>query len=76
MRGLNKLQDFAEILMPTPEAVMRGIQLLAEGLSASQPGIGDLLALDMGGATTDVYSCATGVRKRRKPCSKVCPNRI
>lgn len=60
-RGLNKLQDFAEILMPTPEAVMRGIQLLAEGLSASQPGIGDLLALDMGGATTDVYSCATGV---------------
>ncbi len=46
--------------MPTPETVMRAMRLLAEGISASQPGMGELLALDMGGATTDVYSCARG----------------
>ncbi len=59
-RGLDRLQTAARILMPTPEAVMRAIRLLAEGVSAAQPGLGELLALDMGGATTDVYSCARG----------------
>ncbi len=59
-RGLDRLQAAARILMPTPEAVMRAMRLLAEGISASQPGMGELLALDMGGATTDVYSCARG----------------
>lgn len=35
---------------PTPDAVMRGVELLGDSLSA------DLLVVDIGGATTDVYS--------------------
>ena len=47
-------------MMPTPSAMMRAMQLLAEG-TAEESGIGELLALDVGGATTDVYSIADGM---------------
>lgn len=53
-KGLKKVeQSFGEILMPTPAAVLQGLQLLAKHQ-------GDLLAVDIGGATTDVYSLAEG----------------
>jgi uncharacterized protein (TIGR01319 family) len=47
------------IMMPTPSAVMKAMQLLAEGFE-DEPGIGDLIGIDVGGATTDVYSIADG----------------
>ncbi|MCL2153176.1 MAG: methylaspartate mutase accessory protein GlmL [Oscillospiraceae bacterium] len=47
------------ILMPTPAAVLDGVELLANGVG-EEPGIGELLAVDVGGATTDVFSVATG----------------
>ena len=50
------------ILMPTPTAMMRAMQLLAEGCEGEE-GIGELMALDVGGATTDVYSIADGMPK-------------
>lgn len=50
------------ILMPTPSAMMRAMQLLAEGCEGEE-GIGELMALDVGGATTDVYSIADGMPK-------------
>lgn len=50
------------ILMPTPSAMMRAMQLLAEGCEGKE-GIGELMALDVGGATTDVYSIADGMPK-------------
>lgn len=50
------------ILMPTPSAMMRAMQLLAEGCEG-EAGIGELMALDVGGATTDVYSIADGMPK-------------
>ena len=50
------------ILMPTPSAIMRAMQLLAEGCEGEE-GIGELMALDVGGATTDVYSIADGMPK-------------
>lgn len=50
------------ILMPTPSAMMRAMQLLAEGCEG-ETGIGELMALDVGGATTDVYSIADGMPK-------------
>ena len=40
-------------------AVMRAIELLACGCE-EEAGIGDLLAVDVGGATTDVYSVSEG----------------
>jgi uncharacterized protein (TIGR01319 family) len=39
----------------TPDAVLAGVELLSDG-SAEQPGIGDVVVVDVGGATTDVYS--------------------
>ena len=50
-------------LIPTPAAVMQAIRLLAEGCDG-EPGLGELMAVDVGGATTDVYSAADG-RPRR-----------
>ena len=41
--------------MPTPAAVLAAGTLLSEG-SATQKGLGKLMMVDVGGATTDVYS--------------------
>lgn len=49
-----------DILMPTPSAVLQAVELLAKG-SGEECGIGDLVAVDVGGATTDVYSQADGM---------------
>ena len=43
------------VLMPTPAAVLAGGRLLSQGTD-SEKGLGDLMAFDVGGATTDVYS--------------------
>lgn len=47
------------IVNPTPAAVLRGIKLLADG-TKEEEGIGQLLAVDVGGATTDVYTICSG----------------
>lgn len=59
-KGLQEAEEFVEqILMPTPHAVLLGCRLLAEG-AGDRPGVGELLCVDVGGATTDVYSIASG----------------
>lgn len=59
-KGLKRAEEFVEgILMPTPTAVLKAAQLLAEG-AGSEPGIGDLAVVDIGGATTDVHSIGWG----------------
>ena len=40
----------------TPDVVLTGVELLARGLSPEQPGLGDVVVVDVGGATTDVHS--------------------
>ena len=47
------------VLMPTPVAVLEGARLLSEGLN-NTPGLGALVVIDVGGATTDVHSVASG----------------
>lgn len=60
-KGLSSQQSLLDgILMPTPAAVMDALTLLSDGLPG-KPGIGDLVAVDLGGATTDVYSIADGL---------------
>jgi uncharacterized protein (TIGR01319 family) len=49
--------------MPTPAAVMEGARLLASG-PKSVGGLGELLVIDIGGATTDVHSVASGAPTR------------
>lgn len=60
-KGLSKAtQLLDDILMPTPSAVLQAMELLSKG-TEEEPGIGDLVAVDVGGATTDVYSMADGM---------------
>lgn len=60
-KGLTKASELISgILMPTPSAFLAAMRLLADGTKA-QSGIGELIAVDVGGATTDVYSIADGM---------------
>lgn len=59
-KGLNKASAMLDgIMMPTPSAVQKALALLSRGTKRTR-GLGDLLAVDLGGATTDVYSIAKG----------------
>ena len=59
-KGLDKAEAFMErVLMPTPAAVLSAAELLAQGY-AEEAGLGELLIVDVGGATTDVHSLAQG----------------
>ncbi len=59
-KGIDRAQAmFDQVLMPTPAAVMEGARLLADGC-ANAGGLGELLVVDPGGATTDVHSVAGG----------------
>ncbi|MEP7369935.1 MAG: glutamate mutase L [Dermatophilaceae bacterium] len=50
-KGLSKGPEFAAMVRAaTPDAMLRGVETLAAGTE------GDVLVLDIGGATTDVYS--------------------
>lgn len=60
-KGLTEASELISgIMMPTPSAVMAAIKLLGEGTD-TQPGIGELIAVDVGGATTDIYSVSDGM---------------
>jgi len=53
-KGLSRIAELRDgILMPTPAAVLAAAELLGKD-------IGDLMAIDVGGATTDVCSIADG----------------
>lgn len=60
-KGLSRAAELlSDIMMPTPSAVMQAMELLTQGCEG-EIGIGDLIAVDVGGATTDVYSMADGM---------------
>lgn len=55
-KGFDVVEEFMDApFIPTPRACFRGLQLLAHGYG-DEEGIGNILALDIGGATTDFYS--------------------
>lgn len=59
-KGMKKAESFISgILMPTPAAVLKAARVLGEG-SDKEDGIGDLVIVDIGGATTDIHSIADG----------------
>lgn len=59
-KGLDGAERFVgRVVMPTPMAVLEGARLLADG-TADEAGLGELLVLDVGGATTDVHSVGRG----------------
>ncbi len=72
-KGLSKANSLISgILMPTPSAVMQAIELLACGREG-EAGIGELLAVDVGGATTDVYSVSDGTPSHANTVCKGLP---
>lgn len=59
-KGLGEVEEFfGRIIMPTPQAVLEGCRVLCDG-PGSRRGLGELVCVDVGGATTDVYSLAAG----------------
>lgn len=55
-KGLDKAQGyFDKSVMPTPKASLLAAKLLADG-TKKEPGIGSLLAVEVGGATTNIHS--------------------
>lgn len=67
LKGLNKVRrQVKDIIMPTPMAVLEAGKLLAKG-TGSEHGLGELMIVDIGGATTDIHSfgdtqCSAEVR--------------
>lgn len=59
-KGLSRIQRLCKSdIIPTPLAVLNACELLSRG-TALNDGVGDLVAVDLGGATTDVYSISEG----------------
>lgn len=55
-KGLSAGPEFERMVrMPTPEAVLEAVRLLAHGTEAVA-GVGEVVVIDVGGATTDVHS--------------------
>jgi len=60
-KGLGNAEEFVSgILMPTPAAVLKAAEVLADG-SDEEKGLGDLIIVDIGGATTDIHSIGKGI---------------
>jgi uncharacterized protein (TIGR01319 family) len=62
-KGLDHIEEFVPVVLPTPMAVLEGIQLAADGLKTrneTEKGWGEMLVVDVGGATTDVHSIGYG----------------
>ena len=58
-KHLSRSPAFAAMVRAaTPDAVLTGVELLADG-AGEVAGSGDVLVVDVGGATTDVYSVVT-----------------
>ncbi len=56
-KHLSKRSDFVEMVRgATPDVVLTAVELLARGPADGHPGAGDLVVVDVGGATTDVHS--------------------
>ena len=59
-KGIGKARRLiGDVLMPTPLAVLKATRLLADGTDGEQ-GLGEVIVVDVGGATTDVHSVAQG----------------
>jgi uncharacterized protein (TIGR01319 family) len=58
-KGMDGLSGLVPVILPTPMAVLQGALLGAQG-SEDEQGWGDMLVVDVGGATTDVHSIGYG----------------
>ncbi len=64
-KGLDSVKGLVPVVLPTPMAVLEGVQLGANGLTResgreADKGWGEMVVVDVGGATTDVHSIGYG----------------
>ena len=72
-KGLSRAAELLDdIMMPTPSAVLNAMELLSKGCEGEM-GIGELVAVDVGGATTDIYSIADGMPEHMNTVYKGLP---
>ncbi|HYC36031.1 MAG TPA: methylaspartate mutase accessory protein GlmL [Usitatibacter sp.] len=65
-KGIDRVRDYLDLvadIVPTPSAVLEAARLVSEGTAKSK-GLGDTVVIDVGGATTDVHSVASGAPTR------------
>lgn len=63
-KGIKKIEgDIDRLILPTPESVLRAATLLADGYMHER-GLGEIVLVDIGGATTDMYSICSASAKR------------
>jgi uncharacterized protein (TIGR01319 family) len=56
-KHLSRRADFTAMVKgATPDVVLTAVELLAHGLDEQRAGFGDVVVVDVGGATTDVHS--------------------
>lgn len=60
-KGMSKVSEIIDDLtMPTPAAVLTAARTLSEG-TENEDGLGELVVIDIGGATTDIHSVNEGL---------------
>lgn len=60
-KGIDKAKQLVkDIIMPTPVAVLNAAILLSQG-GEGEAGLGEIIVVDVGGATTDIDSVAQGL---------------
>jgi uncharacterized protein (TIGR01319 family) len=65
-KGIDRVREHLDLacdIIPTPSAVLEAARLIADG-NGAVPGFGDTVVIDVGGATTDVHSIASGLPTR------------
>ena len=63
-KGIKQAEEkTGQIIMPTPESVLMAAELLSKG-HEDEVGFGELMVVDIGGATTDVHTIGEGYPKR------------
>lgn len=63
-KGIKKIEKVIDkVILPTPESVLRASNLLSKGYM-NEKGLGELVVVDIGGATTDMYSLCSASAKR------------
>ncbi len=64
-KGIKKAEEkIGSVIMPTPEAVLVAAERLAKGYD-DERGLGDIVIVDIGGATTDIHSIGYGYPKKQ-----------
>ncbi len=63
-KGIKKIEnEIDQVILPTPEAVLLASDLLSRGYLYEE-GLGEIVVIDIGGATTDLYSlCSPSARR-------------